>query len=87
MNTSTVTPPAGAIPTEAEIRAYAHELYIQSGWLPGRDLDNWLEAEAHLTVLAQHAARSTEPVVPPPIDAPPARATHAARPPRAKHRL
>lgn len=35
-------------PTEAEIREYAHELYIKSGWIPGRDLENWLEAEAHL---------------------------------------
>lgn len=35
-------------PTEAEIREYAHHLYVSSGWLPGRDLDNWLQAEAHL---------------------------------------
>jgi hypothetical protein len=35
-------------PTEAEIREYAHELYIKSGWISGRDLDNWLEAEAYL---------------------------------------
>lgn len=35
-------------PSEDEIREYAHHLYIKSGWLPGRDLDNWLEAEAYL---------------------------------------
>jgi hypothetical protein len=40
--------PESVRPTEAEIREYAHHLYIQSGWLPGRDLDNWLEAETHL---------------------------------------
>jgi hypothetical protein len=35
-------------PTEVEIREKAHELYVRSGWLAGRDLDNWLEAEAFL---------------------------------------
>ncbi|MDO8539646.1 MAG: DUF2934 domain-containing protein [Opitutaceae bacterium] len=40
--------PADDRPSEAEIREYAHHLYVSSGWLPGRDLDNWLEAEAHL---------------------------------------
>jgi len=36
-------------PSEAAIREKAHELFIRSGWLHGRDLDNWLEAEAWLT--------------------------------------
>ncbi len=40
--------PADHRPTEEEIREYAHHIYVNSGWLPGRDLDNWLEAEAHL---------------------------------------
>ena len=35
-------------PTEEEIRAKALELYVQSGWIHDRDLDNWLEAEAFL---------------------------------------
>jgi hypothetical protein len=35
-------------PTEEEIREKALELYVRSGWLPGRDLENWLEAEAFL---------------------------------------
>jgi hypothetical protein len=35
-------------PTEAEIRQLAHEMYVRSGWIPGRDLDNWLAAEAYL---------------------------------------
>jgi len=34
--------------TEDEISDYAGHLYEQSGGIPGRDLDNWLEAEACL---------------------------------------
>jgi hypothetical protein len=30
---------------EEEIRQVAFELYVKSGCIPGRDLDNWLEAE------------------------------------------
>jgi len=37
-----------AAPTEDEIREYAHHLYVQSCWVNGRDLDNWLEAERAL---------------------------------------
>ena len=33
-------------PTVDEICDYAKHLYEQSGCIPGRDLDNWLEAEA-----------------------------------------
>lgn len=44
-------------PTEAEIREYAHHLYVSSGWLPGRDLDNWLQAESHL--IAERKPRRT----------------------------
>jgi|SRR5208337_493753 len=28
-----------------EIARIAHELYEKSGWIPGRDLENWIEAE------------------------------------------
>ena len=35
-------------PSEDAIREKALELYISSGWIHGRDLDNWLEAEAYL---------------------------------------
>jgi len=35
-------------PAEDEIRDYAYHLYVQSGSVPGRDLDNWLEARACL---------------------------------------
>ncbi len=30
---------------EEEIRQVAYEIYLHSGCFPGRDLDNWLEAE------------------------------------------
>jgi hypothetical protein len=40
-------------PTEGEIRAFAYQLYIQSGCIPGRDLENWQEAEARLGSMAQ----------------------------------
>jgi len=36
-----------------EIAKVAHEIYEKSGYIEGRDLDNWLEAErivmAHIT--------------------------------------
>ncbi len=37
-------------PTEADVREYAYHLYIRSGCLPGRDLENWLEAKACLGI-------------------------------------
>lgn len=30
------------------IRDYAYHLYVQNGRIPGRDIDNWLEAKACL---------------------------------------
>lgn len=35
-----------------EIAKVAHELYEKSGRMPGRDLENWLEAEK--IVMARH---------------------------------
>lgn len=35
-------------PTDEVIREYARHLHEQSGRMPGRDLDNWLEAKACL---------------------------------------
>ena len=35
-------------PSEELVRDYAQHLYEQSGRIPGRDLDNWLEAKACL---------------------------------------
>lgn len=36
------------MPREEDVRDYAYHLYVQGGCVPGRDLDNWLEAEACL---------------------------------------
>lgn len=56
-------------PNEEVVREYAEHLYEQSGRIPGRDLDNWLEAKACLeaniprhqshTRLQRHLADST----------------------------
>ncbi len=35
--------------SEDEIRDYAYHLYYQTGYVGGRDLDNWLEAKACLS--------------------------------------
>lgn len=42
--------PANALfePTEAEIQKEAYFLWLESGGLAGRDLDNWLVAEERL---------------------------------------
>jgi hypothetical protein len=43
-------------PDENQIRDYAHHLYEKSGCVPGRDLENWLEAERTLTVALQQSS-------------------------------
>jgi hypothetical protein len=50
-----------ATPTEDEIREYAHHLYVQSGWVNGRDIDNWLEAERAL-LLAERDLENPAPI-------------------------
>ena len=45
-------------PTQEEIAARAHEIYVKSGQVEGRDVDNWLLAEAELTVEVAAAAAS-----------------------------
>jgi len=37
-----------SISGEDQIRRYAYHLFEQNGRIPGRDLENWLEAEACL---------------------------------------
>lgn len=45
--------------TEEDIRDYAFHLYEQSGCIPGRDLDNWLEAKACLEAnIPRHSVHS-----------------------------
>ena len=67
MKTETLPMPAPAYPSDELIRDYAYHLYLQSGRIQGRDVDNWLEARACLLAnipihrahvrLHSHAAR------------------------------
>lgn len=43
---------------EEKIRKVAYELYVKSGYIPGRDLENWLEAER--IVLAKYGLNPKE---------------------------
>jgi hypothetical protein len=43
---------------EEEIKMVAYELYVKSGCIQGRDLENWLEAER--IVLAKYGLTSKE---------------------------
>lgn len=46
MKYTPTTFPAVTEPRDELIRDYAYHLFVQSGQIPGRDLDNWLEAKA-----------------------------------------
>ena len=35
-------------PSHEEIRLRAHEIYLERGTLPGKELDDWLQAEREL---------------------------------------
>ena len=50
MRMKTNPPPPAAVPVlnVGDIRAYAAHLYEQSGRIPNRDIENWLEAKACL---------------------------------------
>lgn len=65
MKTRLVESTVISAPTEAAIRDYAYHLYEQSGCVPGRDLDNWLEASAalhaHQTPPSGHVQPGAEP--------------------------
>jgi len=39
------------VPTEAEIRQRAQEIFLARGGRPGREIDDWLQAEYELTQL------------------------------------
>lgn len=45
MSTKPPHAPSSQHASEEEIRDYAYHLYDQSGFVAGRDLDNWLEAK------------------------------------------
>ncbi len=64
--------PTGPEPTEAEIQHTAYLLWLESGQLPDRELDNWLAAKE---LLRHHHGKSagtkrrTPSLIPPPIPA------------------
>lgn len=49
-------------PTEAEIRQRAQEIFLARGGRPGREIDDWLQAEYELTQLpVEHLAKLSAP--------------------------
>ncbi|HTL51884.1 MAG TPA: DUF2934 domain-containing protein [Planctomycetota bacterium] len=48
--------PAFLPPTEEQVAALARELFVESGCVPGKDVENWLEAEARLWLKAKQAS-------------------------------
>ena len=67
-----------------EIARTAHELYEKSGWIPGRDLENWIEAEkivkSRLNGGPSHKKQSEESVEEPVKKAAPAEVKKAVEP-------
>ena len=57
--------------TEQQIASRAHQIFLERGATPGRDLDDWLQAERELTAAAKPhdlprpAAPSTAPLANP----------------------
>lgn len=49
-------------PTHEEIAERARAIYEQSGRAPGRDVQNWLEAEAQLTAAHNNQTQSVPPM-------------------------
>ena len=48
MKNNPTLPAVHSVPTDSDIRGYAYHLSVQSGYLPGRDLEHWFEATACL---------------------------------------
>lgn len=48
-------------PTHEQIAQRAKALYEQSGRVPGRDLENWLQAESQLIAAARKAVPESQP--------------------------
>jgi hypothetical protein len=73
-------------PTQAEIAARAHEIWVRRGSTPGRALDDWLQAERELKSGAFGAVRAAPAPTPPAASAPPRApaptSSFAAPPPR-----
>ncbi len=45
-------------PTEQQIAARAHEIFLKRGATPGSELDDWLQAERELTAEAKQSDAS-----------------------------
>ena len=62
-----------AKPSHEEIAKHAYEIYERNGCQPGREIENWLAAEAELMAAARkqeaerHHPRATPTSSPPPI--------------------
>ena len=52
-----------ATPNDEAISKRAYELYLQRGSVSGHELDDWLEAEAELSVEASNSEAPVQPVV------------------------
>lgn len=70
-----------------EIAKIAHELYEKSGWIHGRDLENWIEAEkivkSRLNGGPAYKKQPEESVAKPPKKAAPSEAKKAVEPKKA----
>ena len=69
----------GSKPSHDEIAQRAREIYERSGRVPGRDLENWLEAESQL-MASRKPEREHKPQTVEPRPAPRALAKAGQRP-------
>ena len=46
--------------SEREIERRAYEIYLERGEQPGRDLDDWLQAEHELSINALHSSHESD---------------------------
>ena len=56
----------GSKPTHDEIARRAREIFERNGRIPGRDLENWLEAESQLLSARKSEAEQKTPTIEPP---------------------
>mgnify|MGYP001339495322 CR=1 FL=1 len=56
--------PTGAVDPHEAIRRRAEEIYVRNGRIPGRELQDWAQAEQEsMQALAEHGSRKTAIVV------------------------
>jgi hypothetical protein len=51
-------------PTEQQIASRAHQIFLERGATPGRDLDDWLQAERELKTAAAKPHNAPRPAAP-----------------------